>query len=116
MSAYAFQYYFFQVIQALKEEYGEHNAFKSDADRKAGRYPCDCCIFSAGFAIGLVALTIMFLFYFSILLIQLYSLGASKDTDPNDVSKHILWTIIQASFGFKLQHDGEHSWPLIVAI
>lgn len=106
------------MIQALKEQYGEHNAYAKEEKREPirGRYPCSRCIFSAGFSIGLITLGILFAFYFSILLAQLYSFEACKDIDPHDVINHFTWTIIQASIGFKLHFGQEQSWPLITAI
>ena len=84
-NAYAFQFYYLQVIQTLQDDYGEHQAYKEegeDSKIKQKKYPCMSCI-SARFSLGLNTVFALFVIYSILVGILYFSLLDVKDIEAD---------------------------------
>lgn len=117
-NAFAFQFYYLQVIQTLRSEYGEHQGFiakENDSEVKKAKYPCSKCC-SASFSLGLNTVLSLFLIYSVILSTMFVSLRESDEVTKDKTLRDrlIMWSVIEASMGFNTTNYRE--WPLIAAI
>lgn len=81
--------------------------------RWKAKYPC-YRFMSAGASLGVITLVILFSIY-SFLMVLLYISLHGQDNDGfEDYDRLIIWSIVQASVGFK--STNYYNWPLIACI